>query len=138
MTLVNENYAPSPHRLRSDDFRQTISREVQCSDLSRAISMEGLLKARGDFDDHILMRIHIGTKYIGRSLCPCGFTQARRLHIFQIARSSRSREKENMKGVEEENATAFSMLLFTEIRSLDFGISFFASSGAKIATQKSG
>jgi hypothetical protein len=53
------------------DFRfdTTISRPVLEKVLSRAITMEGFLHGRGDFDDNLRMLRDIGAKFIGRSVC---------------------------------------------------------------------
>ena len=53
-------------------FDGTISREVLDNYLSRAMSMEGLLSGRGDFDDNLRMLQSTGAKFIGRSLCLWG------------------------------------------------------------------
>lgn len=53
-------------------FDGTISRDVLENYLSRAITMEGLLTGRGNFDDNLRMLKHIGAKFIGRSLCLWG------------------------------------------------------------------
>jgi hypothetical protein len=51
------------------EFDRTISRQTLDSYLSGSVTMEGLLQGRGDLDDHICMIKHIGSKYIGRTLC---------------------------------------------------------------------
>ncbi|MBL9137779.1 MAG: hypothetical protein JNK85_18055 [Verrucomicrobiales bacterium] len=53
-------------------FNQTISRPVLENYLSRAITMEGFLHGRGDFDDHLRMLRRVGAKFIGRSVCLWG------------------------------------------------------------------
>lgn len=53
-------------------FDGPMSREVLDRYLSRAISMEGLLNGRGDFDDDVRMLKHVGAKFIGRALCLWG------------------------------------------------------------------
>ncbi|MDB5320957.1 MAG: hypothetical protein JWN40_2588 [Phycisphaerales bacterium] len=50
-------------------FDGKISRPVLENYLSRAITMEGMLNGRGDFDDDVRMLKEIGAKFIGRSLC---------------------------------------------------------------------
>src|SRR5262249_11933967 len=40
--------------------------------LSRAISVEGILNGRGDFDDNVRMLKYTGAKFIGRALCLWG------------------------------------------------------------------
>jgi hypothetical protein len=62
---------PDP-RLRSYRFDGTMPREVLESYLARAISMEGLLNGRGDFEDNVRMLKATGAKFIGRSLCLWG------------------------------------------------------------------
>jgi hypothetical protein len=47
-------------------------RAVLESYLARAISMEGLLNGRGDFEDNVRMLKATGAKFIGRSLCLWG------------------------------------------------------------------
>lgn len=64
--------APGASSPRDYRFERTISREVLENYLSRAITMEGMLNARGDLDDHIRMVKAIGAKFIGRSLCLWG------------------------------------------------------------------
>lgn len=56
------------------DFRfdQTLSRPVLESYLSRAITMEGFLHGRGNFDDNLRMLRDVGAKFIGRSVCLWG------------------------------------------------------------------
>jgi len=66
-------------------FDATISRAVLENYLARSISMEGLLNGRGDLDDNIRMLKHIGTKFIGRSLCLWG-GEANFLHNLERAR----------------------------------------------------
>src|SRR5690606_34490828 len=51
---------------------RTISREVLENYLSRAITMEGLLNGRGDFDDNVRMLKNVGAKFVGRALCLWG------------------------------------------------------------------
>ena len=53
-------------------FDGPMSRQVLESYLSHAITMEGLLNGRGDFDDDVRMLKHTGAKFIGRSLCLWG------------------------------------------------------------------
>lgn len=53
-------------------FDRTISRSVLEDYLSRAITMEGWLNGRGDFDDNTRMLKSIGAKFIGRALCLWG------------------------------------------------------------------
>jgi hypothetical protein len=57
---------PAPRDYRFDG---TISRPVLENYLSRAITMEGMLNGRGDFDDDLRMLKAIGAKFIGRSIC---------------------------------------------------------------------
>jgi hypothetical protein len=70
---------------RNYQFGRTISREVLDNYLSRAISMEGLLNGRGNFNDNIRMLTHVGAKYIGRSICLWG-GEASLLQNFERAR----------------------------------------------------
>jgi hypothetical protein len=53
-------------------FDGRISRPVLEAFLSRAITMEGLLSRRGDFDDNLRMLKLLEAKYIGRSICLWG------------------------------------------------------------------
>jgi len=53
-------------------FDRTISRPVLENYLSRAITMEGMLNGRGDFDDNLRMLKSTDAKFIGRSLCLWG------------------------------------------------------------------
>ena len=53
-------------------FDRTISREVLENYLSRAITMEGMLHGRGNFEDNLRMLRSIGAKFIGRSVCLWG------------------------------------------------------------------
>jgi hypothetical protein len=64
--------ASAPSKPRDLKFDGKMSREVLENYLSRAISMEGLLNGRGDFDDNIRMLKDTGAKFIGRSLCLWG------------------------------------------------------------------
>jgi pimeloyl-ACP methyl ester carboxylesterase len=64
--------AQSDRPPRSYRFDGTIPREVLENYLARAISMEGLLNGRGDFEDNIRMLKATGAKFIGRSLCLWG------------------------------------------------------------------
>ena len=57
---------------RDYHFDQTMSREVLDNYLSRAISMEGLLNGRGDFEDNVRMLKATGARFIGRSFCQWG------------------------------------------------------------------
>ena len=74
---------------RNYRFDRTISREVLCNYLSRAICMEGLLNGRGDLNDNIRMLTHIGAKYIGRSICLWG-GEANLLENFERAKTAAS------------------------------------------------
>ncbi len=69
---AGEPSAPAPKSSGPYAFDHTISRTVLERYLSRAITMEGLLNARGDLDDNIRMLKTIGAKFIGRSLCLWG------------------------------------------------------------------
>ena len=57
---------------RGYNFDHVISREVLENYLSRAISMEGFLDGRGNFEDNVRMLKSVGAKYIGRSICLWG------------------------------------------------------------------
>lgn len=70
---------------RDYSFDGTISREVLCNYLSRAICMEGLLNGRGDLKDNIRMLQELGAKYIARSICLWG-GEANLLDNFERAR----------------------------------------------------
>ncbi len=63
---------PNAHDVSRYRFDSTIPRQTLENYLSRAITMEGLLNGRGDFDDNLRMLTHIGAKFIGRSLCLWG------------------------------------------------------------------
>ena len=56
----------------SYQFEKTISRQVLENYLSRAITMQNLLIAQGDFNDNLRMLKNTGAKYIGRSVCQWG------------------------------------------------------------------
>jgi hypothetical protein len=64
--------APAPRAARNYKFGGTISREVLENYLSRAISVEGILNGRGDFDDNVRMLKDTGAKFIGRAICLWG------------------------------------------------------------------
>ena len=87
LAMVNNAVAgsPSQHRWRSYGFKGTISREVLCNYLSRAICMEGLLNGRGDLNDNIRMLRSVGAKHIARSICLWG-GEANLLANFERAR----------------------------------------------------
>jgi len=66
-------------------FKGPVSRQVLENYLSRAISMEGLLNGRGDFDDNLRMLRETGAKFIGRALCLWG-GEGRLLENFERAK----------------------------------------------------
>ncbi len=87
LAMVRNSFAGSPLALheRIYKFDRQISREVLDRYLSRAISMEGLLNGRGDFNYNIRMLKSTGAKYIGRSICLWG-GEANLLQNFERAR----------------------------------------------------
>src|SRR5262249_57193354 len=74
LIVAQQNETPSRAAAKPRDygFDGSISREVLENYLSRAISMEGLLNGRGDFDDNIRMLEETGVKFIGQALCLWG------------------------------------------------------------------
>lgn len=70
---------------RRYDFDGAMSREVLENYLARAITMEGMLNGRGDFDDNLRMLTSVGAKFIGRSICLWG-GEANLLANFERAR----------------------------------------------------
>ena len=74
--LVTNGSAPAANQPVSPFFNYkfdgTISRQTLENVLSRAITEQGLLLSRGNFDDHLRMLKTLGAKFIGRSLCLWG------------------------------------------------------------------
>ncbi|HLJ97523.1 MAG TPA: hypothetical protein VKU02_30465 [Gemmataceae bacterium] len=60
---------PANQRQPDYQFEKIISRQVLENYLARAITTEGLLNGKGDFNDNIRMLKDTGAKFIGRALC---------------------------------------------------------------------
>lgn len=77
---------PAPPTRSPYFFDRAIDRPVLERYLARAITMEGLLHGRGDFDDNLRMLRQVGAKFVGRALCLWG-GEAALLDNLQRARS---------------------------------------------------
>jgi hypothetical protein len=69
VTVLTSALGQQAAAARDYRFDGTISRTVLENYLSRAITMEGMLNGRGDFDDNLRMLKATGAKLVGRSIC---------------------------------------------------------------------
>jgi hypothetical protein len=65
--ITKSNYCPG-----NFDFNGSMSRQTLESYLSRAITMAHLLQGSGNTEDNLRMLLHIGAKFVGRSLLHWG------------------------------------------------------------------